>query len=94
MEQSIKQSKRNLPTDIDWFSLEPDDSQTMARNKSSVFFYIWTYYEMLIRKSMLKLFFDGVEVHDAVYSKIDVSIEVIEKEIFKYTSFKVIIDRG
>ena len=69
LEQSIQQSKRNLPDDIDWFSLEPEDSQAMARNKSSVFFFVWTYYERLVRKAMLKVLPDGIEVHDAVYSK-------------------------
>ena len=94
LEQAIDQSKRILPEDIDWFSLKPEDSQTMARNKSSVFFYIWTYYERIIRKVMLKLLPDGIEVHDAVYSKMNINVETIEEEVFKSTSFKVIIDKG
>ena len=43
----------------------------ILRNKSSVFFFVWTYYEMLIRKAMLECLPDGIEVDDAVYSKND-----------------------
>lgn len=92
LEQSIAQSKRNLPENIDWFNVELNDSQALARNKSSVFFFVWTYYERLIRKSMLKCLPDGIEVHDAVYSKIVVDVKVIETAIFECTGFKVIID--
>lgn len=92
LEQSIQQSKRYLPEDIDWYNLEPEDSQTLARNKSSVFFFIWTYYERLIRKAMLECFTDGIEVHDAVYSKMSVDTNFIEQNIFSLTNFIVIIE--
>ena len=93
LEQSIAQSKRHLPEDIDWFSLEPEDSQAMARNKSSVFFFVWTYYEMLIRKAMLECLPDGIEVHDAVYSKMIVDVKEIEYTILEEVGLKVVIER-
>ena len=65
----------------------------ILRNKSSVFFFVWTYYEMLIRKAMLECLPDGIEVHDAVYSKMDVDIQEIEAVIFRCSGFKVIIDK-
>lgn len=92
LEQAINQSKRNLPEDIDWFNLKIEDNQTMARNKSSVFFFIWTYYERMIRKVMLNFLIDGIEVHDAVYSKLDIKSEIIENHIYYKTSFKIILD--
>lgn len=92
LEQSKQQSKRQLPEDIDWFDLSPEDEQYVARNKASVFFFIWTYYERLIRKAMLTVLIDGIEVHDAVYSKMIVDVEVIEIAVFQQTNFKVIID--
>ena len=91
LEQSIAQSKRNLPEDIDWFSLEPEDSQTMARNKSSVFFFVWTYYEMLIRKAMLECLPDGIEVHDAVYSKMIVDTNYLQDIVFERTGYNITI---
>ena len=93
LKQAIAQSKKKLPEDIDWFSLAPEDSQALARGKSSVYFFVWTYYERLIRKSMLSILADGIEVHDAVYSKMDVSTDVIEATIFESTGFKIIIDK-
>jgi len=89
LEESIAQSKRNLTEEIDWFSLNAEDSQSMARNKSSVFFFLWTYYERLIRQAMLKVIPNGIEVHDAVYSKDVIDLSVIENRIFKDTGFRV-----
>ena len=91
LEQAIAQSRRHLPEDIDWFNLEPEDSQAMARNKSSVFFFVWTHYERLIRKAMLECLPDGIEVHDAVYSKMDVATKDLQDIIFERTGFNVLI---
>lgn len=91
LESAIRQSKKQLPEDIDWFDCTPEDKQNMARAKSSVFFFVWTYYERLIRKAMLKCLPDGIEVHDAVYSKMKVDIKVIEEVVLKETGFRVII---
>ena len=63
----------------------------ILRNKSSVFFFVWTYYEMLIRKAMLKCLPDGIEVHDAVYSKMIVDVKEIEAFIHKNSGFTIII---
>lgn len=94
LEKAIAQSKRQLPEDIDWYSLDKEDNQTMTRNKSSVFFFVWTYYERLIRKAMLQCLPDGIEVHDAVYSKTVVDTKDIEQMIFDKTNFRVIIERS
>ena len=64
----------------------------MARNKSSVFFFVWTYYEMLIRKAMLECLPDGIDVHDAVYSKIEIDVKNIEETICQLTRFIITID--
>ncbi|WP_415408245.1 hypothetical protein ACLHDG_06745 [Sulfurovum sp. CS9] len=93
LQQSQAQSKKKLPEDIDWFSVNAEDSQALARGKASVYFFVWTYYERLIRKAMLTVLTDGIEVHDAVYSKMDVSTNVIEATIFESTGFKIIIDK-
>lgn len=92
LEQATAQSRRTLPEDIDWFDLSPEDAQSMARNKASVFFFVYTYYERLIRKAMLKCLPDGIEVHDAVYSKMVVDVEEIQRVVLDETSFHVIID--
>ncbi len=93
LKQSISQSKKKLPEDIDWFSLIPEDRQSLARGKASVYFFIWTHYERLIRKAMLTVLTDGIEVHDAVYSKMDVSIDEVEAIIFESTGFEITIDK-
>ncbi len=93
LKQAVAQSKKKLPEDIDWFSMNTEDSQALARGKSSVYFFIWTYYERLIRKDMLTVLSDGIEVHDAVYSKMNVSTDDIEAIIFESTGFKIIIDK-
>ena len=51
----------------------------------TIFFFVWTYYEMLIRKAMLECLPDGIEVHDAVYSKLIVDVQVIEAIVLKIT---------
>jgi len=61
----------------------------MARNKSSVFFFIWTYYERLIRQAMLKVIPHGIEVHDVVYSKDVINNKLIEDTVYKETGFRI-----
>ncbi|EIF50713.1 hypothetical protein [Sulfurovum sp. AR] len=89
LEKAKKQSKRTLSEDIDWFDLSPEYSHYVARNKASVFFFVWTYYERVIRKAMLKCFPDGIEVHDAVYSKERIDTKIIEQKVFENTGFNV-----
>ena len=93
LKQAQAQSKKHLPEDMDWFSLAPEDKQSMARAKASVFFFVWTWYERAIRKAMLKAVPDGIEVHDAVYSKMNVLISEIEAVIFESTDFRVQISK-
>lgn len=93
LKRALKQSKKYLAEDIDWLDLGPEDSQTMARNKSSVFFFVWTWYERKIRKAMLSLLPNGLEVHDAVYFKSDIDVEIIEEAILKLTGFNVKIEK-
>lgn len=94
LQQAIQQSKKDLPEDIDWFSATAEDKQSLARGKSSVFFFVWTWYERQIRQSMLKVIPEGIEVHDAVYSKDStISTKLIEQQIEKDTGFKVRIEK-
>lgn len=93
LERAIQQSKRHLPEDLDWFDVSPEDTQTMARNKASVFFFVWTWYEQLIRQAMLKVLPDGIEVHDAVYSKMHIDTRVVEAKITADTGFTIKIEK-
>lgn len=93
LERATQQSKRHLPLDIDWYDLTPEDYQYMARNKASVFFFVWTWYERLIRQAMLTVLPNGIEVHDAVYSKQDIPVEIVEAAILDQTKFKIIIEK-
>lgn len=47
---------------------------------------------MLIRKSMLKLLLDGIEVPDAVYSKMNIDTKIIEDTILEKRGLIIIID--
>lgn len=89
LESAIAQSKNNFPEDMDWESIEKEDSAKAARDKSSVFFFIWTYFEKQIRDAMLSVVNDGIPVHDAIYSKEDIDCEVFEKAVFDQTGFEV-----
>jgi len=51
------------------------------RNTASVFFFVWTWYERLIQKAMLTVLPDGIELHDAVYSKMDIPVEAVQGAI-------------
>lgn len=86
------QSKRIFPEYLDWSDVTSNDSHQMMKDKSSVFFYVWTWYERLIRKAMLSILPDGIEVHDAVYSKKDVSCRILEQIIKEKTGFDIIIE--
>lgn len=93
MEQSDK--AKYIPTNIDWQDTETEESTDVARACSSVFFFVWTYYEAKIRDVMMIVFFskDGLEVHDAVYSMEDVDVVQVEKAIKESTGFDIVIDK-
>jgi len=63
-----------------------------GRKESSIFFFIWTQYERQIREAMKQCFSNPQacqEVHDAIYSKENVNISLIEQRVYKDTNFKV-----
>ena len=88
MEAAINQSKRELPECIDWCSTAPDVPE-MARMKSSVYFFIWTYFEKKIRDAMLSVVDDGIPLHDAIYSKHDLPCTDFEEAVKEQTGFEV-----
>lgn len=88
LDLAIEQSKKEFPDDMDWMSTEEKDSN-VSRDKASVFFFIWTYYEKQIRDAMLSVVNDGIPVHDAIYSKQQISLDVFEKSILDQTGFEV-----
>jgi hypothetical protein len=89
IEAAINQSKHEFPDDLDWKSSEREEEPKLARQKSSVFFFIWTHYEKQIRDAMLSLVDDGIPLHDAIYSKHDLPCEDFEKAISEQNGFEV-----
>jgi len=60
--------------------------------ESSLFFFIWTQYEREIREAMMNCFSVPEachQVHDAVYSKEEVDIQVLEQAVFNVTGLEV-----
>lgn len=88
LQRAINQSKHEFRDELDWRSMEPEEPE-LARMKSSVFFFIWTYYEKQIRDAMLSVVDDGIPVHDAIYSKHDIDCEVFEQAVLDQTGFEV-----
>lgn len=67
-----------------------------GKKESSVFFFIWTQSERLIREAMINCFDNPSschQVHDAVYSRQDIDPKVIEDKVLKVTSFKIQISK-
>ncbi len=63
-----------------------------TKKESSLFFFIWTQYEREIRHAMMSCFNIQEachEVHDAIYSKEDISIGLLEKRVLELTGFEV-----
>jgi len=62
------------------------------KKESSIFFFIWTQYEREIRHAMMSCF-NALEacheIHDAVYSKEDISVGLLEKRVLELTGFEV-----
>lgn len=86
---AIAQSNKEFPEDIDWQSIEKEDSAAEARNKASVFFFIWTYFEKQVRDAMLSVVDDGIPVHDAIYSKEELPFSDFEDAILQQTGFEM-----
>ena len=45
LKSAIAQSKHSFPEDMDWQSIEKEATGQESRDKASVFFFIWTYFE-------------------------------------------------
>ena len=88
-----EQSRRELPEELDWSDTERKETPEEMRNTASVFFFVWTWYERLIRKAMLTVLPGGIELHDAVYSKADVPVEVVQDAIRTGTGFDIRIEK-
>lgn len=86
---AIEQSKKYFPEDMDWQSIEKEGSDAEARNKASVFFFIWTYFEKQVRDAMLSVVDDGIPVHDAIYSKEVLPFSDFEESILQQTGFEL-----
>ena len=89
LESAMLQSKQSFPEDYDWQSIEKEKSSKEARGEASVFFFVWTFFEKEIRDAMLTILIDGIPLHDAVYSRLDVKYELLEEVIFKETGFQL-----
>jgi hypothetical protein len=93
LKKAIEQSKRELPDELDWSDTERQETPDEMRNTSSVFFFVWTWYERQVRQAMLDALGYGIEVHDAVYSERDIDPKLIEKEIYDQTRFTITIEK-
>jgi hypothetical protein len=85
---ALSQTRHDFDSEMDWTStVRLDDA--VERQKSSVFFFIWTYYEKQIRDAMLTLVPDGIPVHDAIYSRHEVPLLDFKAAIEQQTGFGV-----
>jgi len=83
-----------LQTETDWTDIDSRETWKEALGKSSVFFFVWTHYERDIRIAMLEHYFDdGIEVHDAVYSKVDIDPKLVKRAICDWTEFNIDISQ-
>ena len=86
---AIKQSKKSFPEDLDWQSIEKEGKAQASRDKASVFFFIWTYFEKQVRDAMLSVVNDGIPVHDAIYSKRQLPFGQFQQAVLDATEFEV-----
>ena len=96
--RAIEQSSRELPEEIDWLDIDSEESSKEMRDKSSVFFFVWTWYERGIRQAMIHALGENeasevFEVHDAVYSKKDIDPKILEKAILEETGYAITIEK-
>ena len=88
LKMAIGQSRHTFSETLDWKSMETE-KPVLARQKASVFFFVWTYFEKPIRDAMLSLVDDGIPVHDAIYSKHALPFRDFQKAIQDQTGFEV-----
>ena len=95
LDRAIAQSKRSddLPDNIDWTDISSKEPVKEKLAKSSVFFFVWTWYERQIRQAMLTVLPDGIEVHDALYSKMDIPEATVQDTIRMKTGFDILITK-
>ena len=93
LERAREQSKRELPEELDWSDTKSKETLRLIRDKASVFFFAWTWYERKVRQAMLTVLTDGIELHDAVYSKMDISANRVQDAIRDETGFNIIIEK-
>lgn len=95
LDRAVAQSKRSadLPSNIDWTDTQSKETVKDKLTRSSIFFFVWTWYERLIRQAMLTVLPDGIEVHDALYSKVDIPVENVQDAIQAITGFRIIIGK-
>lgn len=89
VESAIEQSKKSFPEDVDWQSIEKEGDSQDSRDRASVFFFVWTYFEKQVRDAMLSVVPDGIPVHDAIYSKQHVPFSLLEQAVLNQTGFDV-----
>ena len=83
---------------IDWVKVDGYEKKQpkfvdSGFKKYSIFFFIWTQIEREIRYAMMSCFTEYVhQVHDAVYSKQNVDIEILVKVVEEQTGLKVKIE--
>jgi len=68
------------------------DTVKEYKNPYSIYFHIWTHYEKQIRDAMKNCFRDpdmAIDLHDAVYSKEEVDMQVLEQAVLELTGFGV-----
>ena len=93
LDRATEQSRRELPEELDWSDTDRLETPEEMRNTASVFFFVWTWYERLIRKAMLTVLPNGIELHDAVYSKADIPVDTVQDAIKIGTGFDIRIEK-
>ena len=66
--------------------------EIIGKKESSLFFFIWTQYEREIRQAMMSCFNTPEachEVHDAVYTKEEIDLKLLEDHVLEETGFTV-----
>ena len=95
LERAIEQSRKakHLPEELDLSDIEREETPEKMRRKASLYFFVWTHYERQIRQAMLDVLEDGIEVHDAVYSQMDIDEKLVEKAIYAQTRYNITIEK-
>ena len=98
LERAIEQSSRGMLEEIDFSDMEREETPKEMRDNASRFFFVWTWYEGIIREAMTHALADNgasevIPVHDAVYSRKDIDPEILEKAILAETRYTIKIEQ-